>query len=68
MTFDQAVARTRAEHQVSISWGAWSCSCGAESVVSPNARTERQALAAADRHLRAATLRNLAEQADGGGV
>lgn len=56
-TFDEAPARLRVEHIVTLEWlpGTieWACSCGARSKVSPHSRTERQVSAASDRHLRA---------------
>ncbi|SDH33879.1 hypothetical protein [Microbacterium sp. 77mftsu3.1] len=53
---ERATQRLRIEHRADIAWlpgeVAWFCSCGARSVVSGSYRTERQANASRDRHLR----------------
>lgn len=53
---ERANRRLAVEHRAEVVWlpgaVAWFCSCGARSVVSGSYRTERQANASRDRHLR----------------
>lgn len=59
--WERALERMQSEHRGQVEYLpgaiAWFCSCGKRSAVSGSYRTERQANASLNRHLRAATMR-----------